>query len=418
MPARFIRRTAIVITVLLVSAVVIPFSAAAETATSGVDWYQYLGPTRNNLSPETGWNAQFSDTGPERLWETNVHTGFATTSVSRGRAYTMGNDGKQDIVYCFDAETGETLWIFAYPCKLHSIQHEGGPCATPAIDGTRVYTFSKQGHLHCLDTDRKGKVIWSLNVKEKLGAKVPRWGFSGSPLVEKNLLIVEAGKTYALDKMTGETIWESYKDMGAGYASPVAFDHEGKRFVAVFNGYGLAVMDVTDGRQITRLEWDTKYKVNAATPVIADNGHELFISSSYNKGCAVVTLNDGQVNARWQNKEMRNHFNTSVLWEGYLYGFDDNTLKCVDYKTGKATWSKDRLGKGSLILADNKLIILSERGELVIAEANPSAFKEISRAKVLDGKCWTAPVLSHGRIYCRNAKGRLVCLDVKGKKSN
>jgi len=115
---------------------------------------------------------------------------------------------------------------------------------------------------------------------------------------------------------------------------------------------------------------------------------------------------------------MSNHFNTSILWQGHLYGFHQSTLKCLDYKTGDEKWSQRGLGKGSLILADTKLVILSERGELVIAEADPSAFKEISRAKVLNGKCWTAPVLSHGRIYCRNAKGKLVCLDVKGKKQD
>jgi outer membrane protein assembly factor BamB len=215
----------------------------------------------------------------------------------------------------------------------------------------------------------------------------------------------------AFEKKTGNLVWKSAENYGAGYASPVAFDLNGKRCVAVFNAYGLVVLSVADGKELSKFPWDTSYEVNAATPLI--NGNEVFISSGYDRGAALLRLGGQNPQVVWENRNMRNHFNTCVVWNGHIYGFDDNKLACLDYKTGNALWSRPGLGKGSLTLADGKLIILSERGELVTAEADPAGFREISRAHVLGGKCWTAPVLYGGKIFCRNAQGDLVCLDVR-----
>ena len=170
-----------------------------------------------------------------------------------------------------------------------------------------------------------------------------------------------------------------------------------------------------------RHEWKTEYACSIATPVVS--GSRIFISSGYGMGCALLQVNEGnKPEVVWSNQEMASHFNACVLWKGYLYGFhgapkhnkDKGQLRCLDFETGEVKWKQDGLGKGSLMIADGKLIILSEKGKLVIADASPEGFKEIASAKVLDGTCWTVPVLSGGRIYCRSHEGDLVCMDVRG----
>jgi outer membrane protein assembly factor BamB len=145
------------------------------------------------------------------------------------------------------------------------------------------------------------------------------------------------------------------------------------------------------------------------------DGSNIFISTGYNRGASLVKFDDsGNSETVWENNNMNNHFNTSILHEGYLYGMDDaeKTLACLDYKTGETVWTQDGFGKGSVAFADGKLIILSDQGEMAIAEATPEGYKEISRWQVLGPKCWTVPVISHHKIFARNAKGDLVCIDV------
>jgi outer membrane protein assembly factor BamB len=166
-----------------------------------------------------------------------------------------------------------------------------------------------------------------------------------------------------------------------------------------------------------KFPWKASYDINSSDAIIA--GDTIFVSSGYNKGCVLVKISGGEATEVWQNKNMRNHINCSVLWEGHIYGFDGQVggggkLTCLDLATGEKKWSQDGMGTGSLMIADGKLIILSEKGKLVIAAASPEGFKELASAEILTGKCWTYPVLANGRIYARNADGQLVCVDVRG----
>jgi len=178
----------------------------------------------------------------------------------------------------------------------------------------------------------------------------------------------------------------------------------------VFNAVGLVILDRTSGNELAKFDWQTDYGVNAATPIIA--GSTVFVSSGYNRGCALVRFGRGGLHKLWENRTMRNHMASSVLWHGRLYGFDESKLKCVDLKTHKQLWAQGGLGKGSLMLADGKLIVLSERGKLVIARASPGGFKPISTKQAVSGRCWVAPVLANGRIFCRSNEGHLACMDV------
>jgi outer membrane protein assembly factor BamB len=382
------------------------------------DWFRWRGPDLNGISRETGWLAKWPDEGPNRLWKASVGTGFSSVSVSSGHLYTMGNDGqKTDTVYCFDAASGAPVWKHSYRCLLDPKFFEGGPTATPTVDGNRVYTMSRKGDLFCLNaTD--GKVIWSKNVHGDFGYDIPMWGFAGSPLVQGDLLTLNVGTAgTGLDKKTGKVIWHS--DTGApGYATAFPFKASSGPAVAIFGSEALNVVKPDDGELLWSYPWKTLYNVNAADPVTSDG--KMLVSSGYDHGSALLDISGDKPKVLWENKEFRNQLNASVLWHGFLYGVDDiakdtYALKCVNWNTGEIMWAEPKFGNGSLIIADGKIIGLSEKGEIMVAEASPMEFKPISRAQVLGGKCWTTPVLSNGRIYCRNAKGDLVCLDVSGK---
>jgi outer membrane protein assembly factor BamB len=394
--------------------VFVAFICAFPSRVSAVDWHRWRGPDANGISKETDWSPTWPSEGPKQLWKANVGTGFSSVSVSHGRVYTVGNKDKQDTVYCFDADTGLVLWKHPYSAPLDAKYYQGGPSATPSVDGDHVYTSSKRGQVFCLDA-ATGKVVWSRDLAKELGAKVPTWGFASSPLVDGNLVILNLGSAgTALEKATAKVVWTSGKEE-AGYSTPVPFSAGGERCVALFLAESVAAFRIKDGKEVWRQTWKTDYDVNAADPII--DGDNIFISSGYNRGAALLKILSGQPNVAWENKNMRNHFNSCVLIGGHLYGFDESELKCVEWLTGKVTWSEQSLGKGALMAADGKLIVLGEKGELVIVEAVAASFKPLSRAQVLGGLCWSTPVLSNGRIYCRNAKGDLVCLDASTKQT-
>ena len=387
-------------------------SLALTLAAHADDWYRWRGPDANGISKETGWSTQWPVEGPKQLWKAKVGIGFASFAVSQGRAYTTGNTKDTDTVFCFDARTGAQLWKYDYPAKLDAKYYEGGTSATPTVDGDRVYTFSKRGVIHCLDA-AQGNLIWTKNLAEALKAKMPTWGFAGSVLIAGDLAILNIGSAgAALDKKTGTVVWSS-DDEESGYSTPVPFDAGGERAVILAIKEDVVALRVKDGKELWRYPWKTEYDVNAADPVVS--GAKVFISSGYKHGGALLDVSRGSPQLVWENKNMRNQFNSCVLWSGHLYGVDDNQLRCLAFDTGEVKWTDKISGKGSLMLADGKLIVLSEKGELFVAEASPAGFKPRSRAQVLGGKCWTTPVLANGRIYCRNAAGDVVCVDVSGK---
>ena len=393
----------------------------AEDSANTADWPQWRGPNRDGISTETGWLITWSEKGPKQLWKTSVGFGYSSISVSNGRVYTMGNVKKTDTVYCLDADTGDVVWKYSYSCKQGSWK---GTRIAPTVDGNVVYTLSREGHLFCFNAI-SGEVIWSKNVKKELKAKGPNHGFACHPFIVYNMLILELGaegdSVVAFDKTDGSVIWKSGNEK-VGYSTPMTYNLSGKDYLVVFTGTALVGMDLSDGQQLWRHEWKTEYQCSIATPIVS--GDKIFISSGYGMGCALFQIRQGKKpKILWKNKKMANHFNSCVLWKGYLYGFhgapkhnkDKGELRCLDFKTGDVKWKQGGLGKGSLMISDGKLIILSEQGELVIAEASPNGFQELTRTKVLDGTCWTVPVLSGGRIYCRSHEGDLVCVDVRGQ---
>lgn len=374
------------------------------------DWPNYRGPDYDGISRESGWQG-----APAIAWKASLGWGFASMAISDGRVYAMGNVDDNDILYCFDATTGKELWKQSYPCPLYKKMHEGGPAATPTVEGNAVYVLSKNGDVLRLDA-KTGKVAWHKNVLKELDLKQLTWYFSGSPLIVDDLVILNAGTAgVALNKTNGSVVWDNGKD-AAGYATPVPFTYGGKKCVLLLARQDLFCVEAATGKILWSHEWKTSYDINSADPIVV--GDMIFISSGYNKGCTLLKINGGKVTEVYNNKNMRNQCNCSVLWKGHVYGFDGQVggkgkLACIDVKTGQIKWVQGGLGTGSLMLADGKLVVLGEKGKLAIVEASPDGYKELASAEILKGKCWTAPALANGRIYARNAAGDLVCVDVR-----
>ncbi|MEI6350952.1 MAG: PQQ-binding-like beta-propeller repeat protein [Verrucomicrobiota bacterium] len=378
------------------------------TIARAADWPQWRGPNRDGISHETGWNAQ----SPKVLWKLNLGTGCSSFAVVKDRVFTMGNLNNADSVYCLDANTGKTFWAYTYPSARDAKMFDGGPCATPTIDGEFVYSLSRAGLLLCLKRET-GAVVWSKEFQKEFGAKPPGWGYSASPLILDGKLFVDVGakgaSAVALDKATGTVVWKAGDD-AASYSSPYGFTHGGKQCVAFFNAMGLVVREAGNGNELLRFPWKTSWDVNPTTPIVS--GDKIFIASGYGRGGVLLPLGRANPAPIWQSKDMKNKMNSCALWQGCLYGFDESKLACIDFATGAVKWQASGMGLGSLMIADGKLIILAESGELVIAEASSKAFKQLSKTPAVGGNTWVTPVLSNGRIYCRNHKGDVVCFDV------
>lgn len=385
------------------------------------DWPQWRGPENNGITRETGFSIEML-AEPKVLWRGKVGAGYSAFAVVDGKAYTTGWADGKDQVHCFDAENGKALWTQSNPSPKFDKFHPGGTGSTPTVHDGRVYIASKQGDLFCLDAS-SGAVQWHKVLTEQIGAVVPTWGFSGSPIIEGDAVVADAGVIAAFDRKSGEEIWRTTA-MPAGYSTPVAFDRGSERLIAAFNGDGLVVLNPADGQIIATFPWKTKYDVNAATPIIS--GEHIFISSGYGRGAALLRLNGSSLDKVWENQEMKNQMNPSVLIDGFLYGFDGNErqpqtrLACMELATGEVRWGQTGLGAGALIASASKdspqaahLIVMSETGELVVIAADPAGYKEHSRAQLLGGKSWTVPVLANGRIYCRNEGGDAVCIEAK-----
>jgi outer membrane protein assembly factor BamB len=390
----------------------IPFSLFS------VDWPHWLGPTKDGLSTEKNWGSALENI----QWKKKVGIGFSTVVVADNRLFTIGHDGKKqdgkEIVSCLDPKNGKLLWSDSYPAPLIDYLHEGGPCSTPTIDRDLVYCLSKHGLLHAYNT-KNGEKIWKQDMLSISGMnKPPEWGFAASPYILGDLLLIEAGATYALNKSTGQVMWKS-KNYRPAYGTPAIFRPNGQEIIAVLKTDGLVLLDPKNGKTLDFVPWETSYRTNASTPIVRDT--MLFISTGYRRGCALFEWKKDKLVKRYENKNLSTHMSHAILYQDHLYGFDGNVhmagpkdFVCLNFSSGKVQWRvTDRgLQIGSLLIAGDRIIALGQKGEMVIAQATPEKFNEISREQVMGGKCWTMPVLANGFLYIRNARGDLVCFDL------
>lgn len=381
-------------------------------ASKADDWPTWGGSLHDGVSQEAGFSDQWPTKGLTTQWTRQIGLGFSSISTSGNRLFATGHSDGSEIVWCLNCENGDVIWKHSYPGELIPNLHEGGPCSTPTIDGPRVYTLGKEGQFYCLNME-DGKVLWEKQLQKELGVKLPEWGFSSTPKILEDQLILETGRVVSFNKITGEKLWQS--DIhAAGYGTAAVFDRDSRTLLATLDCDGLRITDANDGTQVAFTEWKSPYLTNATTPIVVND--TIFISTGYKVGCGLFRLSGTKLDLVYKNTDMKNHFNNSILHDGFLYGFDGDahngrnvTLNCINFETGKLQWRQRGLGCGSLLIVDGKLLVLAETGALVLANGSPDAYKELARSPLLEGRCWTVPTLSNGFVYARNADGKLVC---------
>jgi outer membrane protein assembly factor BamB len=395
------------------------------------DWPQWRGPDRTEVSKETGLLKEWPKAGPKLLWTYDQGgNAYSGPAVVGDRLYTMGTQSGSDVVIAIDTRSGKQVWASRVG-EAFKQDRGDGPRGTPTVDGNALYAVSGRGEVICLAT-ADGARQWSVNFRNDLGGRLMSgWGYSESPLVDGDKLIVtpggQGGTLAALDKKTGKVIWRSndLKD-AAGYSSPIVAEVAGVRQYIQTTAKGVAGVAADSGKLLWRYE-QTLYRTAVVPTPIYHDGH-VYATSGYGAGCDLIKLTpqDGAFKAEkvYANKNMVNHHGGVVLYQGHVYGYSDGKgWVCQNFKTGEIVWSeRGKLGKGSLTLADGKLYCYSEdRGTQVLVDASPAGWKEHGRFTIPResqiragrGKFWTHPVVANGRLYLRD-QDLIFAFDVKG----
>ncbi|MCB9730437.1 MAG: PQQ-like beta-propeller repeat protein [Deltaproteobacteria bacterium] len=380
----------------------------AISGAHAADWPQWLGPERNGVSTETGLRRGFPTEGPPRLWKRPLGAGFSGIAVVGSRLFTMTADADHELVVAMDAETGRELWRSPVGDRFGDRMGGDGPRSTPTVDGDRVIALGAEGLLVALEL-ASGRRLWAVDLPRQLSGSAPTWGYSASPLVHRGRVFVDAGGSgarglAAFDRADGRVLWSAEEDR-AGYSSPVLMRPMGIEQIVFFTGRRVVAVSPDAGVAFWQVPWKTAHDVNAATPQLVGEDR-LFVSSGYGTGAAMlkVVREGDRLAARqlWKSPSMRNKMTTSVVQGGYIYGFSESTLTCIDANDGEVVWDKDGYGRGTLLLADGRLWALSEECELVVADATPEAYRELGRWRLLGERCWTMPSLSGGRLFARD----------------
>jgi outer membrane protein assembly factor BamB len=387
------------------------------------DWPQFLGPQRNGVSKETGLRAAWSKDGPPKLWSKVVGEGFSGPVVAGDRLILFHRIDNEEVVECLHAETGKAIWKQGYATSYEDQLGKGnGPRSTPVIQEGMVVTLGAAGMLTCFEL-ATGKKQWTHDLAKEYRVAPSYFGVGTSPLIDKDRVLVNVGGkaggivAFALDG--GKELWKATQHE-ASYSSPVLTTIDGAKRALFFTREGPVLLDPADGSVKFQQKWRARYaaSVNAATPLII--GDLAFLSASYETGALLLKLRADGADEVWRAEEgvMSNHYNTCVYHDGHLYGIDGRqeagpNLRCVDLKTKKVLWEKERFGCGTMVLAEAKLILLTERGELLLIDATPAGYRELARAMVLtDGPCRAQIGLANGRLYARDQK-TLTCFDLK-----
>lgn len=400
----------------------IPAIAAASfvTAAHAQDWPRYLGPdgsAKVDGEIRTNWGEQ----APEELWRKDLGNGCSSFAIADGRAVVMGNKEDHDIVWCLDAATGKELWSYKYPEKVGAKLYDGGPNATPTIDGDRVYTLSRTGNLFCLSMD-DGQPVWHKHYQTDFGGTEPSWGFSASPVLHNDQLIclpsADDGAVYALDKSNGEVLWKSGGNTRPGYAAPVFFEYKDRDVMAVFHGRQLVAYDLgKNGAPLFQFGWRTSYDINASNPQFFDD--KMFLASGYGMGYAVIDVADGKPKVLHKEPDTRMIFQNSILLDGDIVGvfgdknFDAEVIR-MDLASGDIRWRETLPGsRGSSLMVGDTLVALLETGDLVCGTPAEDGWKELGRIKALERLCWAPVAYADGVIFARSNTGEAVALKVK-----
>jgi outer membrane protein assembly factor BamB len=388
---------------------------------AAADWPQFLGPSRNGIYAGTPLNEKWPPSGPRTIWKKQIGQGLSGPVVSGTRLILFHRIGGNEIVESLDALTGAPQWRHAYPTNYRDdFGFDEGPRAVPVVADGIVYTYGAEGKLHAIDITA-GKPLWNVDAMRQFEVDKGFFGAAGSPLVEGGRVIANIGGRkggiVAFDARTGKVVWTATTD-AASYSSGIGATLAGRRYAVFLTRAGLVGLDPVNGQIRFQRPWRARQaaSVNAATPVVV--GNTIFVSAEYGPGAGALQFDGTKLVDLWTSDDvLSNHYATSVFHEGTLYGFHGRqefgpVFRAVDLQSGKVLWSTGRFGAGSVTLAGNRLVIMRESGELVLAAASPKSFQQIAGAQILAATVRAYPALADGVLYVRN-DNTLVALDLR-----
>jgi outer membrane protein assembly factor BamB len=378
------------------------------TTAARAEWPGFRGPNRDDVVTGVRLETDWSKTPPVQMWKRPIGPGWSSFAVQGELLYTQEQRGEDELVSCYRVSTGEPVWRHRDPVRFYESNAGAGPRATPAISAGRVYALGATGILNALDA-RTGAVIWSRNAATDTGAKLPGWGFAGSPLVLDDLVIVAtSGRLAAFDAATGKVRWRAPAHLG-GYSSPQLMTIGGVPQILLLNGDGIASVTPANGTPLWEHAWSG---VPMLQPARTPDGDVLITSGDAMGGMGTRRIalmqNAGAWTAteRWASRGLKPYFNDFVVHKGYAFGFDGNILASIDLTDGSRKWKGGRYGNGQLLLLAEQdlLLVVSEEGELALVKATPDQFTELARFPAIEGKTWNHPVLVHDILLVRNGE--------------
>lgn len=377
-------------------------------------WSDFRGPNRAGVYAETALLTAWPAGGLKPLWKQPVGGGYASFVVAGGVAFTIEQRRGNEVVAAYDLRSGRELWTHAWTALFSESMGGDGPRATPVWHEGKLYALGATGEFRCLDA-ATGKVIWSKNILSDNGAANIVWGMANSPLIVDDMVIVTPGgsgnrSVVAYNKRTGERLWGALDDKAA-YTSPMLVQLLGERQLIVVTARRMVGLRVETGELLWDFPWTTMYDINSAQPIVVDREH-VFISAGYDHGAALVKIAKGErgytATRVWENRNLKNRFNSSLLHDGHIYGFDESIFACIDARTGERKWKAGRYGYGQALLVTGngpaRIIVITESGELVLIDPSPSELKELARFPAIEGKTWNHPALSEGILLVRNTR--------------
>jgi len=382
---------------------------ASARATTPAEWPGFRGPARDGvihgLRIETDW----AKSPPVEIWRRPVGPGWSSFAVQADLLYTQEQRGDDEVVACYKVSTGEPVWQHHDAARFWEPVGGAGPRGTPTLSGGRVFTLGATGILNALDA-ATGAVLWSHNAVADTGAKDPGWGFTSSPLVVNDLVVVAtSGRLVAYDAVTGRRRWLGPPG-GAGYSSPHLMTIDGVPQIVLLRGARTTGVSPADGKLLWEYMWQPSASI--VQPALAENGDLLVVSGDSMGGAGIRRLAiahkpDGwKIEERWTSTGLKPWYNDFVVHKGHAFGFDGSILSCIDLADGSRKWKGGRYGHGQLVLLpDNDLLlVVSEEGEVALVTATPDQFTEVARFKAIDGKTWNHPVLVRDTLLVRNSE--------------
>jgi hypothetical protein len=385
-----------------------PAPRAAAPVTTEADWPGFRGPARDSVIRGVRIETDWSNSPPAELWRRPIGPGWSSVAVQGDVLYTQEQRGDHEVVAAYKVTTGEPIWRHRDAVRFWESNGGAGPRATPAIRRGRVFTLGATGIVNALDA-ATGAVVWSRNAASDTGAKLPGWGFAGSPLVVGDLVVVAAsGKLVAYDLATGHARW-SAQTTGGSYSSPHLATIHGVPQILLLSGTGATSVAPADGTTLWEHPWPG---VPIVQPAVTADGDILISTADMSGGIgmrrlAVVHRSDGwRVEERWTSRGLKPYFNDYVVNDGHAFGFDGSILSCINLEDGTRKWKGGRYGQGQLVLLPDQdlLLILSEDGELALVGATTNQFTEVARFPALNSKTWNHPVLVRDILLVRNGE--------------